>query len=479
MVNTNLIHPVQDPSVYQTSEYCNTPEMHARDLPDMVSVNLRELFPHLPEPCYVKDGDSLEIIAEKTRQALEKVDMSDITPETSVNIVCAEHGFCLCGGKPYIQMIQTMREVILERTGCIDLRLRVVMWRTPKECTEAIEYYRLDEMFDNNIGYSWAYDKAVPIETRVGTMFGLEKVYDADKIILAYYDDPREIYCHRMYRKSFKAFTMNMARFETRNMFHGTVGGHGHNVSSNTASLIPTAIYDSDFVQKKWSFGCFLTSSPAGIDGVIADRDLYKIDDYNDQRVLRYFPLVFQMFANLSAVNCIIEGGRWHFYVHGGGVISGIMLNLYKDVLDLDDRNPPTGKPTVPGLKSWILNQCWYGIANPYGSMLPTITVGDELTENIGKKDIMSKFHNMLPFSKSIKTLPEAKAYADEISGGAGYLIFDGSFGFVNCSRSIAEEMIEKAPAIIEKVEKELYPKYLKQRGIELPEDYKKQYGIE
>ena len=81
--------------------------------------------------------------------------MSDITPETSVNIVCAEHGFCLCGGKPYIEMIKTIRDVVLERTGCIDLRLRVVMWRTPRECTEAIEYYNLNEEFDNNVGYSW------------------------------------------------------------------------------------------------------------------------------------------------------------------------------------------------------------------------------------------------------------------------------------------------------------------------------------
>lgn len=99
-----LIHPVQEPTTYMPSVYCNTPEMHARDLPGMVSVNLRELFPSLPEPCYTRDGDDLTVIAKKTREALEHVDMSDITPETSVNIVCAEHGFCLCGGKPYIEM---------------------------------------------------------------------------------------------------------------------------------------------------------------------------------------------------------------------------------------------------------------------------------------------------------------------------------------------------------------------------------------
>ena len=93
-------------------------------------------------------------------------------------------------------------------------------------------------------------------------MYGLEKVYDADKFILAYYDDPRELYLHRMYRKSFKAFTMNMARFETA-PYHEAIGKF-HGQTSNLASIVPTSIYDSDFVQSKWAFGCFLTSLALG-----------------------------------------------------------------------------------------------------------------------------------------------------------------------------------------------------------------------
>ena len=457
-----LIHPVQEPTTYMPSVYCNTPEMHARDLPDMVSVNLRELFPSLPEPCYTRDGDDLTRIAKKTREALEHVDMSDITPETSVNIVCAEHGFCLCGGKPYIEMIKTIRDVVLERTGCIDLRLRVVMWRTPRECTEAIEYYNLNEEFDNNVGYSWAYDKAVPIETRIGTMYGLEKVYDADKFILAYYDDPRELYLHRMYRKSFKAFTMNMARFETRSMYHEAIGKF-HGQTSNLASIVPTSIYDSDFVQSKWAFGCFLTSSPSGINGVYAGDDLYEIDDHLDASLLRTYSYIVQLYRQLENVNVIVEGGRWHNYVHGGGLISGVMLHLSKDQMDLDDDSVDS---VAPGLRSYIINQCWYGL--PAGAPVPFILVGDELTENITKKDIFSRYLSLTPTFKSCKTLPEAIEYLTKVSNGGGYLIFDGSFGFVNCSRSIAEEMICKAPGIIKLVDEELYPKYMKQRGLEI-----------
>ncbi len=83
------------------------------------------------------------------------------------------------------------------------------------------------------------------------------------------------------------------------------------------------------------------------------------------------------------------------------------------------------------------------------GRPIPIVLVGDELTENISKKDIFSKYFSLLPTSKSCKTLPEAIEYTKELSNGGGYLIFDGSFGFVNCSRSIAEEMIRKAPGII------------------------------
>ena len=236
-MNSNMIHPVQTPAEYMPSVYCNTPEMHARDLPGMVSVNMRELFPILPEACYVKDGDDLGVIAQKTREALEHVDMSNITPETSVNLVCSEHGFCICGGKPYLQMLKTIREVVLERTGCIDFRLRVVMWRTSKEGTEAIDFYHLKEEFDNNVDYSWAYDKAVPIETRIGTLYGLEKVYDADRIILAYYDDPREIYAHNVYKKAFKAFTMNMDAEELSELLTSMGAAKSATYESNLSSL--------------------------------------------------------------------------------------------------------------------------------------------------------------------------------------------------------------------------------------------------
>lgn len=170
-----------------------------------------------------------------------------------------------------------------------------------------------------------------------------------------------------------------------------------------------------------------------------------------------------QLYRQLENVNVIVEGGRWHNYVHGGGLISGVMLHLSKDQMDLDDDSVDS---VAPGLRSYIINQCWYGL--PAGAPVPFILVGDELTENLTKKDIFSRYLSLTPTFKSCKTLPEAIKYSTEVSNGGGYLIFDGSFGFVNCSRSIAEEMIRKAPGIIKLVDEELYPKYMKQRGLEI-----------
>ena len=40
--------------------------------------------------------------------------------------------------------------------------------------------------------------------------------------------------------------------------------------------------------------------------------------------------------------------------------------------------------------------------------------------------------------------------------------------GGLNCSRSLAELLIAKAPEVSERVEKELMPKWFRQRGVDM-----------
>ncbi|WP_225624236.1 hypothetical protein [Thermoanaerobacterium thermosaccharolyticum] len=75
------------------------------DLQGMTSLPLKELFPDLPDVIYPGDN-GIESIKKATEKALDKVDMSFIKPEHSVNILASHHGFTLLGGEAYAEMIK-------------------------------------------------------------------------------------------------------------------------------------------------------------------------------------------------------------------------------------------------------------------------------------------------------------------------------------------------------------------------------------
>lgn len=55
-------------------------------------------------------------------------------------------------------MIKTIKKVVKERTGCRDICLRLVMYITPKEGQEVLDYYNLMERFEYNVkGYEYSY----------------------------------------------------------------------------------------------------------------------------------------------------------------------------------------------------------------------------------------------------------------------------------------------------------------------------------
>ncbi len=458
MNNPKFYERVKTPE-YMPSVYGVIPEMRAYDLPGIVSVAVRDLFPELPEPIYSKDGDDITAFEQATYDALKNVDMSMIKPDESVNICCSEHGFSLFGGLPYIRMLEIIKQVTFERTGCRDIRLRLVMYRTPREGLEAEEYYNLRERFDNKVEFVSAFDKAIPIQTRIGTLYGLEKAYDADKFIFAYYDDPREIYYHRMYRKCFKAFTMNMARYETRSAYHCNMG------FSPAANIIPTAIFDSDFVQSKYTYSCFMRSAPSGLIGVDADNDLYAIDERAMKDELKTFTLPFHLFREVEGFTGIVDGGRWGYYMPAGGIISGAVMYNSTDWFDLDAPETPDMWKSKT-MKAMLLNQSWYGLCFLTGFMSSkTIIVGKEHAK-IYDQDPTNKASRML--SATADTLPQAVEMGKMITGNDKLLLFDGSFEYINCSESMAKELFEKAPIVRDMVMNELYPMYLKQRGLEI-----------
>lgn len=474
-MENKLIYPAREINDFSVSVYSNKPEMHGYEHPDMVSVKVKDLFPNMPDAIYSHSGDDLSKTVESTREALKDIDMSMIKPGDTVNILTCEHGFLMFGGLPYVEMVKTIKEEIEKRTGAYEISVKVVMYRTPREGDEVIDFYHLKEELGNVESIS-SYEKGVAIETRIGTLWGLEKVFNADHIVFAYYDDPREIYANNYFRKAFKAFTMDLMRLETRTLFHF---GFGSPIGHGTAGMIvPTSIYDSDFIQKKWAFCCFMRTTPNGLMKIEADKSLYTMDDKCSETALKYYPYMHELLLSVKDYSIILDGSRWLSYMHCAGLIAGINWNGYMDHYDLANASlsPDQFKAAVmdkskQNLRCVIMNQGWYGLSIGFPNRYPSITVGNEIRALLNQ-DTFNYGFNEKPLVQKADTLPEAVEMAKKIVGNDKFVVYDGSYGYINCTRSVAEELIANAPAIKELVDKK-YPIYMEQRGLQIP-DYMK-----
>lgn len=64
-------------------------------------------------------------------------------------------------------------------------------------------------------------------------------------------------------------------------------------------------------------------------------------------------------------------------------------------------------------------------------------------------------------------TLESAMDFAYKVTGTDQVIIFDGAPGGLNLSASLAKRFEEAASRVNQRVEKELMPKWMKQRGID------------
>ena len=75
-----------------------------------------------------------------------------------------------------------------------------------------------------------------------------------------------------------------------------------------------------------------------------------------------------------------------------------------------------------------------------------------------------------MDYAVTAEDLEAAMRFARQISGTDNIIVFDGSFGSINLSQSLGEFMQRNAPEVNRKVDEELLPKWLRQRGID-PEE--------
>ncbi|OIQ55074.1 hypothetical protein [Neomoorella thermoacetica] len=446
------------------------------DLPGMTSVSLKELFPDLPEVIYPGEN-GLAKVRQAAEEALMKVDMSMIKPEHSVNVLASHHGFTLLGGEPYAELLKAIKDVIEKRTGCRDIRLRAGVGMRFRETEKYIKRYGLDTYYNGKATGVAPVDQGIPIETEIGTLYGIKKVYDADWIVHAHHSDVREVHFHRQVDKAVKPFGMSYARIETRSTYHQNLGPRG-------ANFVARAIFDSEFVQKKFAFAAFLNIAPNGVVGVDVDNDLYALNDRVTFTGCQYYGKIMTLFGEIDECIAALDFPCPVPYVFSAGVIYANFTGANTDLYDLDAPLPPytwyteafygkRGKPLLkdippvnPAIKMCVHNYAWTGYPSAFfAEQIPTVVVGQEQAELFNRDPLNL---NYMDYATVIKSTEAAMNFAYRATGTRKVIIFDGAMGGINVSEPLAELLTRKAPAVSERVDNELLPKWLRQRGVDL-----------
>ncbi|WP_366924353.1 hypothetical protein MFMK1_001323 [Metallumcola ferriviriculae] len=445
------------------------------EYPEMTSLMLKDLFPDTPDVIYPSDKGTASV-REAAEKALENVDMSMIKPGDSVNVCASHHGFTLQGGEPYAELLRTVRDVIAERTGTDNIRLRAGVGLRFRETEEYIKAFELDKHYKGKAKGVAPVDRGIPIETEIGTLYGIKAIYDADWLVHVHNSDVREVHFHRQVDRAVKPFGMSYARIETRSTYHQNLGPRGANFTARS-------IFASDFVQSKFAFTAFLEMSPVGVVSVDADNDLYALNDRVTVGGCKYYGKIMTLMGEIDECIAGLDFPCPVPYVFAAGVIYANFTGANVDLFDLDSPLPPytwyteafygkDGKPLAkevppinPAIKMVVHNYAWGGYPSAFFSEhAPSIVVGREQADlmNMDPQNIDYMKHAVIADG-----LDTAMKYAYQVSGTDKVIVFDGAAGGVNVSESLAKLLKEKAPSVSQKVDNVLLPKWLKQRGID------------
>ena len=445
------------------------------EFPGITSLMVKDLFADTPDVIYPGEG-GIEAVRTAAREALANVDMSMIKPGDSVNVCASHHGFTILGGEPYAMLLRTVRDMIVEKTGTDNIRLRAGVGLRFRETEEYMKAFELDKYYNGKVKGVAPIDQGIPIETEIGTLYGIKAIYDADWIVHVHNSDVREVHFHRQVDRAVKPFGMSYARIETRSTYH-------QNLGPRAANFTARSIFASEFVQSKFAFTAFLDMSPAGVVGVDADNDLYALNDRLTVAGCRYYGKIMTLLGEID--DCIV-GLDFPCpvpYVFAAGVIYANFVGANVDLFDLDNPLPPytwyteafygkKGSPLVksilppnPAIKMVVHNYAWGGYPSAFFSNhVPTVVV------NQVQADLMNMDPQNLDYMKYAvvaENLDTAMNFAARTAKTENLLIFDGAVGGMNISEPLAELLTSRAPDVNDRVDKELLPKWLKQRGVD------------
>jgi hypothetical protein len=215
---------------------------------------------------------------------------------------------------------------------------------------------------------------------------------------------------------------------------------------------------------------------------VDADNDLFALDKRLTIDNFRYYGRILTLLSSIDECIAVLDFSCPIPYVFVAGMIFANFSAASVDIFDLDnplpgytwytealyDRNDkpliPEIPPINPAIKALVINYSWGGYPSVFWAKhIPTIVVGEKQAEVFSSDPQNIEF---MKYSVKADDLETAIRFAQKIAGTDKILIFDGAPEALNVSKSLAEYLIKKAPEIEEKMDKELIPKWCRQRGI-------------
>jgi hypothetical protein len=283
------------------------------------------------------------------------------------------------------------------------------------------------------------------------------------------------VHFHRQVDRAVKPFGMSYARIETRSTYH-------QNFGPRAANFIARAIFDSPFVQKKFAFASFLMTAPNGIVGVDASRDLYALNDRVTELGCTYYGKMMTLLGSIDECIAALDFPAPVVYTFSAGVVYANFTGANVDLYDLDVPLPPYTfyteayhgrrgqallpeiRPLNPAIKMCLHNYAFVGYPSSFfPEHIPTVVVG-RAQADLFKRD--SQNLQYMSHAVIADSTEAAMDFAVRTTGTDKVLIFDGAVGGINCSGSLADHLVRSAPEVSRRVDEELLPKWLRQRGV-------------
>ncbi|MGC8604118.1 MAG: hypothetical protein ACP5VS_10555, partial [Desulfomonilaceae bacterium] len=221
-----------------------------------------------------------------------------------------------------------------------------------------------------------------------------------------------------------------------------------------------------------------------GILGVDADSNLYSLNSRITEIGCRYYGKMMTLFGEIDKCVAALDFPCPVVYVFSAGVIYANFVGANTDLFDLEMPLPAytwyteafygrKGRPLLPeipllnpAVKMCVHNYAWTGYPSAFFSEhIPTVVVGQTQADLFNRDPQNLNYMEHAVVSESAEA---AMDFARKASGTDNVLIFDGAPGGINLSKPLADFLLEKAPAVNRRVEEELMPKWLRQRGVEV-----------